>query len=79
MEFRWTNRDLVEFEKEHPAAYSFLLRRSLLNEYRYLATNSIILNEWQRGRMAELENICGFTWDDVARANVADMFFDNHN
>ena len=76
MEYRWTNRDMVEFEREHKAAYNFLLHRSLLNEYRHLATNSLILNDWQKGRMKELEEICGFTWADVTKANVADMFFE---
>ena len=75
MEYRWTNRDMAEFEKKHPEAYGFLLRRSLLNEYRHLSTNSIILNDRQKSRMAELETLCGFTWDDVERANVEDMFF----
>jgi len=75
MEYRWTNRDMAEFEKKHPEAYGFLLRRSLLNEYRHLATNEIILNVYERNRLRELEAICGFTWDDVARANVEDMFF----
>jgi hypothetical protein len=76
MEYRWTNRDMAEFEKQHPAAYSFLLHRSLLNEYRNLATNEIILNEWQKNRMKELEELCGFVWDDVTKANVADLFYD---
>ena len=75
MEYRWTNRDIDEFEKKYPSAYAFLLRKSLFNEYRHLSTNSIILNDRQKSRMAELETLCGFTLDDVARANVEDMFF----
>lgn len=73
MEYRWTNRDIDEFEKKYPSAYAFLLRKSLFNEYRHLSTNSIILNDRQKSRMAELETLCGFTLDDVARANVDDM------
>lgn len=77
MEYRWTGRDMAEFERDFPGAYGFLLRKSLFNEYRHLATNEIILNELQKKRMAELETICGFTWDDVTKANVRDLFFDN--
>jgi len=76
MEYRWTKRDMYEFERDYPDAYSFLLRRSLLNEYRHLATNSLILAQVQRKRKAELEELCGFAWDDVTKANVDDMFFD---
>ena len=65
MEYRWTKRDMAEFEKEHPRAYAFLNHRSLLNEYRHLETNEIILNEWQKARKHELETICGFCHIDV--------------
>lgn len=77
MDCNWTKRDMAEFEAEHKTAYQFLLNKSLFNEYRHLATNEIILNEWQKNRMKELETMCSFTWDDVTRANVKDMFFNN--
>lgn len=76
MQYRWTNRDMAEFEKQFPEAYAFLNRRSLMNEYRHLATNEIILNDWEKRRMTELETICWFKYGDVAKMNVADMFFD---
>lgn len=79
MEYRWTERDMAELEEKHRDAYNFLLHRSLFNEYSYLATNEVILNEWQKKRLKELEGICGFCYGDIARANVADMFYDNHH
>ena len=75
MEFRWTDRDMAEFEKSFPDAHAFLLRRSLMNEYRHLITNSIILNDWQRARVKELEAICGFDTAMVANMNVADFLY----
>jgi hypothetical protein len=75
MEYRWTDRDMVEFQEKYPSAYAFLLNRSLFNEYRHLETNDIILNDWQKNRLDELRKL--FKYTEIARANVDDMLFDN--
>ena len=46
-----------EFEKQHSRAYHFLLHQSLLNEREHLRTNEYILNDWQKNRLAELEDL----------------------
>lgn len=54
MEYNWTDKDWVEFEKAHPGAASLLLHRSLLNEQRNLQIMEAHLNEWGKKRLAEL-------------------------
>lgn len=46
-------KDWADLMKYHPAAYTFLLRRSLSNEYQWLKTRQL-LNHWQANRLAEL-------------------------
>jgi len=54
------------FEKEHPAAYNYLLRASLKGEFQSLLLEQFIairneeeprLNEWQEKRLAELREL----------------------
>ena len=57
MNFNFTAKDMKRFEEKHPDAYNFLLKRSLRNEYLYLWDNQYILNDWQKYRLIELENV----------------------
>ena len=52
-----TRKDIESFEKKHPAAYNFLVRRSNRNEYLYLWDNQYVLNDWQKSRLSELETL----------------------
>jgi len=47
------------FEKEHPAAYNYLLRESLKGEFQILVERNManLLNEWQEKRLAELRKL----------------------
>jgi len=57
MKINWTQDDMIEFEAKYPEAYNFLLNRSLLNEYKHLEANMIILNNWQKSRLQDLEKL----------------------
>ena len=50
-----TDDNWKEFDKVYERASYFLGRCSLLNERQHLLTNEYILNDWQKSRLAELE------------------------
>jgi len=50
-----TSENWKEFEDKYHDADYFLGRCSLLNERKHLLTNEYILNNWQKSRLAELE------------------------
>lgn len=76
MRFNFTPRDIADLERKHEAAAAFLRARSLLNEYRNLWTPDRVLSEHEQARMQELETLCGFTFQNVRRANEADTVFE---
>jgi hypothetical protein len=47
--------DWEVFKEIHPAAYQFLLSRSLWNEYWHYKTRTVENNVWEKARLAELE------------------------
>lgn len=49
-----TESQYRELYRRFPGIDSFLNRCSVVNEYRYLCDNEYILNDWQKGRLAEL-------------------------
>lgn len=60
MEFL-NGQDFSDFEKHYPSAANFLRERKLRNERRYLKENGLMLNKWQRIRLAELDILFGTT------------------
>jgi hypothetical protein len=60
MEFL-NGQDFSDFEKHYPSAANFLRERKLRNERRYLKENGLMLNKWQRIRLAELDSLFGTT------------------
>jgi hypothetical protein len=71
-----TRRQLNEMYNKFPGLEGYIARCENLNEYRHLAINDLILNEYQRKRKAELEDFCGYTWEDVTKENAKDTVFD---
>ena len=52
---RLTLDQVAEFEKKHPRAKYFLERCHLINERKHLEINEYVLNDWQKNRLAELD------------------------
>ena len=46
-----------ELQNTYPDATSFILHCELKNEYEYLKDNEYILNDWQKKRFLELDNL----------------------